>query len=98
MSKGVPRVQPAAEAAPTSMEASGSSEGPNPPAPEPSNPPEPVSVPGTSLAQVKDRFIAKWIESCGMEASNQRRAAAIKAWMESHDRAAYLAGRKGVQK
>lgn len=51
-----------------------------------------------TLTQAKDKFISEWIKTCGMAASNDRRVAAIKAWMESDTRANYLASRAGVQK
>ena len=56
------------------------------------------SQPAKSLAQAKDFFITKWIEGCGMEPSNDRRAAAIQAWMNSSERSDFIAGQKGSQK
>eukprot|EP00435_Cladocopium_sp_Y103_P045667 s474_g13.t1 len=56
------------------------------------------SQPAKTLAQAKDIFIAKWIEGCGMDPSNDRRAAAIKAWMDSVERSDFIAGQKGSQK
>eukprot|EP00435_Cladocopium_sp_Y103_P065325 s80_g27.t1 len=50
------------------------------------------SQPAKSLAQAKDMFISKWIEGCGMDPSNDRRNAAIKAWMNSSERSDYIAG------
>ena len=53
--------------------------------------------PISNLARAKDKFIAEWLNSTHMPKSNERRAAAIKAWMESSERANLLAGRSGVQ-
>lgn len=42
-------------------------------------------------------FIAKWISESDMAPSNERRTAAYRAWMESDERSALMAGRAGVQ-
>ena len=42
-------------------------------------------------------FIAKWISESDMAPSSERRTAAYKAWMESDERSALMAGRVGVQ-
>ena len=90
--KGVPRVPKAAAkpkmvAKPKSKPSTGGSNGSNGPQPAAKN-----------LAQAKDVFISKWIQSCGMEPSNERRAAAIHAWMNSIERSNFIAGQKGSQK
>lgn len=87
ISKGVPRVS-ASTSTPTPSAATAAA--------APSNPP--LSDGGVSLAKVKDQFISKWIKESNMAPSNERRAAAIKAWMASQERANFLAGREGVQK
>lgn len=56
--------------------------------------PKPIKT----LAQAKDKFIGEWIQGCGMPPSNERRAAALKAWMESSTRSDLMAGKMGVQK
>ena len=56
------------------------------------------SKPAKNLAQAKDFFITKWIEGCGMDPSNDRRTAAINAWMNSSERSDFIAGQKGSQK
>lgn len=51
-----------------------------------------------TLTQVQDEFITEWIRCSGTPKPNERRAAALKAWMESDLRSDLLAGRSGVQK
>ena len=51
-----------------------------------------------NLAKAKDEFISKWIQKSDMKPSNDRRNAAIKAWMASSERSNFMAGSQGVQK
>ena len=50
-----------------------------------------------SMREHCQEFVSEWIKNSGMEASNERRVAAYKAWMESERRANLMAGRAGVQ-
>lgn len=50
-----------------------------------------------SLSEARNVFVREWIATCGMPPSNDRRKAALKAWMECPLRARLLAGRQGTQ-
>lgn len=58
----------------------------------------PEITPVTSLQSARDQFITKWISKSDMPPSNERRKAAIAAWMSSDLRASIIAGREGTQK
>lgn len=61
-------------------------------------PVDPENAPLESLAKTRDQFITKWISTSNMPPSNERRKAAMSAWMESPLRAELIAARAGVQK
>lgn len=50
-----------------------------------------------SLSEARNVFVRGWISTCGMPPSNDRRKAALKAWMDCPLRARLLAGRQGTQ-
>ena len=59
---------------------------------------DPELVPMWNLSKARDAFVTQWIAQSDMPPSNERRKAAMEAWMQSQMRANFLAGRKGVQK
>ena len=105
VSKGVPRVvgaQPsgALSGASNSEPAVGHRDQPDQPEPAvgPVGEPEPAEAACvTNMRDACAAFVAEWIRNCGLPPSNDRRAKAYKAWMESDQRASMLAGRAGVQ-
>ena len=66
------------------------------PAPLPENPPMLASQFG-SLDEARNFFVKDWISKCGLPPSKERRAAALKAWMESSLRADIRATRSGTK-
>lgn len=51
-----------------------------------------------SLREARDKFVAAWIAASNMPQSNDRRKAALTAWMASTMRSDLMAARAGVQK
>ena len=58
---------------------------------------QPAPAVQVNMRDVCNRFVTKWIEECGLPASNDRRKLAYAAWKNSAERAALMAGRQGVQ-
>ena len=51
-----------------------------------------------NLSKARDWYISDWISKCGMPKGNERRQAAVAAWMDSDLRSSLVAGRKGITK
>ena len=51
-----------------------------------------------NLSKARDWYISDWISKCGMPKGNERRQAAVVAWMDSELRSSLVAGRKGITK
>ena len=51
-----------------------------------------------NLSKARDWYITEWISTCGMPRGNERRQAAVEAWMKSDLRSSLVAGRKGMTK
>ena len=66
----------------------------------PASQPEPAAAENPKCRDMRtacQEFVSSWIATSNMPPSNERRAAAYKAWRESPERAALLAARAAVQ-